>query len=94
VNDKIVSMDQFRVLKKQEDDQDDQQWKDYVCELLDQVKERVQSGETSALMMLELKDEVGKWHQHILGFGEMDHFTVAGILESVKLTVIDSLYDE
>lgn len=94
MTDKIVSIDQFKVLKKQAEDQDDRIWKDTVLKTLDAIKARVESGETSALMMTELADEVGEWRTHLLGLGDYDHFTVAGILEMTKLQVLDSVYDE
>jgi hypothetical protein len=94
VTDKIVSIDQFKVLKKQADDDDDRAWKDKVLATIDLIKERVESGETSALMMVELHDEIGEWRTHILGFASFDHLTAAGILEMTKLQVLDSVYDE
>jgi hypothetical protein len=94
VNDKIVSMDQFKVLKKQAEDEDDRAWKDIVLTTLDEIKARVESGETTALLMVELPEEVGEWQSHLLGLGAYDHFTVTGILEMTKLQVLDSMYDE
>lgn len=94
MTDKIVSIDHFRVLKKQAEDEDDKAWKESVLKTLDEIKVRVESGETSALLIAELADEVGEWRTHMLGMGDYDHFTVAGILEMTKLSVLDSLYDE
>lgn len=94
MTDNLVSIDRFREIKKQEEDQDDLMWKEHVCELLDDMKARIMSGETSSLVMVELKDEVGKWATHMLGLGELDYFTVAGILETTKLQCLDAVYDE
>lgn len=94
MNDKIVSMDQFKVLKKQAEDEDDRAWKDSVLTALDEMKARVESGETVALLMVELPEEIGEWRTHLLGLGDYDHFTVTGILEMTKLQVLDSVYDE
>ena len=94
MTDKIVSIDQFKVLKKQAEDEDDRAWKDTVLKTLDDIKLRVESGETSALMIAELADEVGQWRTHLLGLGDYDHFTVTGILEMTKLQVLESVYDE
>lgn len=94
MTDKIVSMDQFKVLKKQAEDEDDRAWKDTVLATLENLKARVESGETAALLMVELHDEVGEWRTHLLGLGDYDHFTVTGILEMTKLQVLDSVYDE
>lgn len=94
MTDKIVSIDQFKVLKKQAEDQDDRIWKDTVLAVLDDIKSRIESGEAAALMIVELSDELSEWRNHVLGMGDYDHFTVAGILEMTKLQVLDSVYDE
>lgn len=94
MTDKIVSIDKFKVLKKQAEDEDDRAWKDSVLATLDQIKLRVESGETACLMIAELHDEVDQWRTHLLGLSDYDHFTVAGILEMTKLQVLDSVYDE
>ena len=65
-----------------------------VLTALDEMKARVESGETVALLMVELPEEIGEWRTHLLGLGDYDHFTVTGILEMTKLQVLDSVYDE
>lgn len=94
MTDKIVSIDQFKVLKKQAEDEDDRAWKDSVLKTLDEIKERIASGETTGLMILELQEEVGQWRTHMLGLSDYDHFTVAGILEMSKIQVLDMVFDE
>ena len=94
MTDKIVSIDHFKVLKKQAEDEDDRAWKDSVLKTLDAIKERVESGETSCLLIAELHDEVDQWRTHMLGMSQHDHFTVAGILEMTKLQVLDAVFDE
>lgn len=94
MTDNLVSMDRFRVLKKEEEDKDDEIWKQSVLKTLDDIRERVVSGETAALMISELQDEISSWRLHLLGLGDYDTFTIAGILEMTKLQVLDSVYDE
>jgi len=94
MTDNLVSMDRFRVLKKEEEDKDDELWKESVLKTLDDIRERVVSGETLALMICELQDEISSWRMHLLGLGEYDYFTVTGILEMTKLQVLDAAYDE
>lgn len=94
MSDKIVSIDHFKVLKKQAEDEDDRAWKDSVLKTLDEIKARIESGETSGLLVAELQDEVGQWRTHMLGLGEYDHFTLAGIMELTKMQLIDMVFDE
>lgn len=94
MSDKIVSINHFKVLKKQAEDEDDRAWKDSVLKTLDEIKARIESGETSGLLVAELCDEVGQWRTHMLGLGEYDHFTLAGIMELTKMQLIDMVFDE
>lgn len=94
MNDKVIPIDHLRVLKKQAEDEDDRLWREAVLNSLDEIKERVVSGETTALFITEMHDEVGQFRTYMLGLSQYDHFTLAGILEMTKLGVLDAYHDE
>ena len=94
MSDNLVELNKFRVVRREEEDQDDLEWKKNTVEMLKSVIERVESGETSALTIMELGEEVGKYRINMYGFSDYDIFTAAGLLENFKLTVLGGLYDE
>ena len=94
MTDNLVSLDKFRVLRKEEDDADDMEWVKLVCQNLDGIKEKVASKKTAALVVMELEEEVSSYRLHLLGLAEYDVFTVVGLLENMKLQILASFDEE
>lgn len=94
MTDNLVSLDKFRVLRKEADDADDTEWMGHVCQNLDGIKEKIVSKKTSALVILELEEEVSSYKLHLLGLAEYDVFTIVGLLENMKLQILASFDEE
>lgn len=94
MSDNLVELNKFRVVQREEEDQDDLEWKKNTIEMLKSVIARVESGETSALTIMELGEEVGQYRINMYGFSDYDIFTAAGLLENFKLTVLSGLHNE
>ena len=94
MSENLVELNKFRVVKREEEDQGDLEWKQNTIEMLKMVIERVESGETTALTIMELGDDLGQYRINMYGFADCDIFTAAGLLENFKLTVLSGLHDE
>ena len=94
LSDNLVELNKFRLVRDQNDSLDDEEWKKNTVEMLEKTIERVKSGETTALTLLEIGDEIGKYRVNMYGFSDYDIFTAAGIMENFKLTILGGLYDE
>ena len=94
MSENLVELNKFRVVKREEEDQGDLEWKQNTIEMLKMVIERVESGETTTLTIMELGDDVGQYRINMYGFSDYDIFTAAGLLENFKLTVLSGLHDE
>ena len=94
MSDNLVSLDKFRVLRKEADDADDMEWIELVCQNLEGIKEKVASKQTSALVVMELEEEVSSYKLHLLGLAEYDVFTIVGLLENMKLQILASFDEE
>lgn len=94
MTDNVTDLNHFRLLKNTDEDEDDLLWRQDVLSRLDEIKERIASGETISLVIAELGDEANDLKLHTLGLAGFDQFTVAGLLENLKLEVLGSLYDE
>lgn len=90
MSDNLISLERFRVVQKQEEDEEDREWKKFVTDGLQGVTDRVNSGETAALLVIELKDEVSAYTTHLMGLSDLDIFTAVGLLERMKLNLLDS----
>lgn len=94
LSENLIELNKFRLTKDQKEAQDDEEWKQNTVEMLEKTIERVKSGETTAVTVLEMADEIGKYRVNMYGFSDYDIFTAAGIMENFKLTILGGLYDE
>lgn len=94
LSENLVELSKFRLTKDQKEALDDEEWKQNTVEMLEKTIERVKSGETTAITVLEMADEIGKYRVNMYGFADYDIFTAAGIMENFKLTILGGLYDE
>lgn len=94
MSENLVELNKFRVVAREEQDQDDLEWKQNTIEMLQKVIERVESGETTAITIMELGDDIGQYRINMYGFSDYDIFTAAGLLENFKLTVLSGLHNE
>lgn len=94
MSENLIELNKFRLTKDQKEAEDDEIWKQNTVEMLEKTIERVKSGETTAITVLEMADEIGKYRVNMYGFSDYDIFTAAGIMENFKLTILGGLYDE
>lgn len=94
LSENLIELNKFRLTKDQKEAEDDEIWKQNTVEMLEKTIERVKSGETTAITVLEMADEIGKYRVNMYGFSDYDIFTAAGIMENFKLTILGGLYDE
>lgn len=94
MSENLIELNKLRLTKDQKEAEDDEIWKQNTVEMLEKTIERVKLGETTAITVLEMANEIGKYRVNMFGFSDYDIFTAAGIIENFKLTILGGLYDE
>lgn len=91
MDDKIISLDRFKKVTNEVDEELEAAFKAEMLAVLDGIKERVQAGDTVAFAVLETGEQLGSWRTNTMGFSSFDLFSAVGVLEAMKFDMMDDL---